>query len=389
MGDIQIPLENTTFPISDIIRYLKSVLNTNSKYLDELRKTRSEQILRKNKYIMLDQKLKKMATDISAASLTEQELNYIYTNIYSDSIAAFGDNVFKRFMANRKMNAISIEVKNMERELRRINNIKFSDISALINDNLQEKNKKNSEKGNKKNSEKGNKKNSEKGNKKNTKKRNKNIKYYIIEMSKYKYSSPYATNNNGSSKYRPEDDEPIPFITYTTRLCKSNEINKILKHASYDIEYLFEFIRSKIADTLRQDIVWEKRKYEIWYKLRKLNQRIIFLNTYIKTQELKCQELKCNLDLIVITEIDPQYIKMVSNTCKLLNKGINIAEDYTKIKEFAQWASEYGRNNLSDPDITDAVEWVQLRANEQLYILHTDLLNLRNNLDLPNTTLFY
>lgn len=333
-------------PIEMIILHLKGLLSANSNYLHTLRSDRVKNLKLENMRTSLIQQLRVITVNGNATYLSKQTLTHINNQIVSDAISVFGERVFKELMAKKNFHDISPEVKILERQLRHIHKSRIPSIEPS----------------------------------------NGPVNPIVTTISKWTYSCPY-TNNLNSIGYTSEDCEPVIFGTRTAKICDPEEISKILTISSYDDTAIFEFARSNIAETLRRDIMWEKRKYEIWYKLKKLATQFKILDMYIFKMNSKYKALKTKFDLIIVSDSDPKYITTVNNKCKMLEYGIKIADDYAKISEFAQWASEYGKGNSSDPDIIDAVEWVNVHADEQLNILHNKLVDVRNYCNIKNIAL--
>ena len=333
-------------PIKTIILYLKGLLSVTSDYLSRLRSDRVKNLRLENERTSLIQQLRVITVNGNTTYLSKQNLTRIYEQIVSDAICLFGERVFNELMAKKNFHDISPDVKILERQLRRIHKSRMPSIEPS----------------------------------------NGPVNPIVTTISKWIYSCPYTSNLN-SIGHTSEDCEPMIFGTRKTKICDPKEISKILTIASYDDTAIFEFARSNIAETLRRDIMWEKRKYEIWYKLKKITTQFKILDTYIFKTGSKYLALKTRFDSIIVSNIDPKYITTVHSKCKMLEYGIKIADDYAKISEFAQWASEYGKENSSDSDIVDAVEWVKLRADEQLNILHNGLIEVRNYCNIKNVSL--
>ena len=325
--------------IGEILSIFRSHQGTIKRLLTESRKIRSIQLSRENERNSLNLRIKAIKTEISAVSLRIQDLVYTRKNLVQDAIRIFGNHEFDKLEHTRKMNPSSPDLKKMEYRLRSMHNMNLPPTEPC----------------------------------------NGPVSPYVITISNWKYSHPNATVSN-----RPEDDEPISFGIIQTKKYSPKKLRKILRTASYDDENaVFEYFRSYIEETLRMDIMWAKRKYELWYKLKKLSGQIDFFGVHIRRQESKLATLEHRFESIRVTEIDPTYVATLSKRYNKLEYGIKIADDYAKIGEFARWASDYGRENSSDPDIADAVEWVQLRANEELYLLHNELIGVRNYCDIP------
>ena len=184
-------------------------------------------------------------------------------------------------------------------------------------------------------------------------------------------------------------------ITMSTNTCCTDyydetTMSKILTIASEDDVKLFGIIKSRIAEKLRNDIVKENRKYIMWYKFKKLNRKIGAVDKFILGCRSKYIALNSKLKRLPVPKDSPdtQYISSVASKCKKLEYGLKILDDYSKIDEFAKWASEYGELNPSDPDIADAVKWVNTQANEQLNLLHNELIVVRNYCNIQKMSLF-
>ena len=184
-------------------------------------------------------------------------------------------------------------------------------------------------------------------------------------------------------------------ITMSTNTCCTDyydetTMSKILTIASEDDVKLFGIIKSRIAEILRTDIVRENRKYIMWYKLKKLDRKIDAVDKFISRCRSKYIALNSKLKRLPVPKDPPdtQYISSVARKCKKLEYGLKILDDYSKIDEFAKWASEYGELNPSDPDIADAVKWVNTQANEQLNLLHIELIVVRNYCNIQKMSLF-
>ena len=337
-------------PIKKIILYLKGLLSVTSDYLSRLRSDRVKNLRLENERTSLIKQLSAITVDGNATYLSIQNLTRIYEQIVSDAICLFGKHVFSELMTKTKFHNISPEVKKLEQQCRRIHKSRIPSIKPS----------------------------------------NGPVNPIVTTISKWTYSCPYTNHDItmfGREYNTSEDCEPVIFGTRKTKICDPEEISKILTIASDDDTAIFEFARSNIAETLRRDIVWEKRKYKIWYKLKKLITRIKILNKHVFDVQPEYRALKTRFDSIIVSDIDPKYITTVNNKCKMLEHGIKIADDYAKISEFAKWASEYGKENLSDPDIVDAVKWVNVRADEQLNILHNKLVEVRNYCNIKNVSL--
>ena len=178
--------------------------------------------------------------------------------------------------------------------------------------------------------------------------------------------------------------------TYCTEYYDEKTMSKILTIASEDDVKLFGIIKSRIAEKLRMDIVKENRKYIMWYKLKKLDRKIDAVDKFISECRSKYFALNSKLKRLPVPKDSPdtQYVSSVASKCKKLEYGLKILDDYSKIDEFAKWASEYGELNPSDPDIADAVKWVNTQANEQLNLLHNELIVVRNYCNIQKMSLF-
>ena len=172
--------------------------------------------------------------------------------------------------------------------------------------------------------------------------------------------------------------------------CNKKTMSKILTIASKDDGKVFEFIRSKIAEQLRMDIVWINREYIIWYKLKNLLKKIEQSSKYVLQYKTRYFMLNNELDQILMPTDSPSHhdITAVVKKYDKLEQGLKILDNYSKINEFAKWASEYGDANQSDPDIVDAVEWVNAEADTQLNLLHNELICVRNYCNIQNMSLF-
>ena len=177
---------------------------------------------------------------------------------------------------------------------------------------------------------------------------------------------------------------------WQTDKCNEKTMSKIMTIASDNDGKLFEFIRSRIAEKLRMDIVWEDRKYIMWYKLKKLYLKIEQSNMSISQFASKYYMLYKKLKKLPLLKDIPNssYITSMRQKCKKLEQSFEILDNYSKINEFAKWASEYGDANQSDPDIVDAVEWVNAEADIQLNLLHNELIGVRNYCNIQNMALF-
>jgi hypothetical protein len=177
---------------------------------------------------------------------------------------------------------------------------------------------------------------------------------------------------------------------YQIDKCNKTTISKILTIASEDDGKVFEFMRSKIAEKLRMDIVWLNREYIIWYKLKDLSNKIKRSRKNILIDKTRYFMLKNELDQIQMPTDSPSHhdITAVVKKYNKLEQGLKILDNYSKINEFAKWASEYGNANQSDPDIVDAVEWVNAEADTQLNLLHNELIGVRNYCNIQNMSLF-
>ena len=184
-------------------------------------------------------------------------------------------------------------------------------------------------------------------------------------------------------------------ITMSTNTCCTDyydetTMSKVLTIASEDDVKLFGIIKSRIAEILRMDIVRENQKYIMWYKFKKLNRKISTVDKFISGCRSKYIALNSKLKRLPVPKDSPdtQYISSVASKCKKLEYGLKILDDYSKIDEFAKWVSEYGELNPSDPDIADAVKWVNTQANEQLNLLHNELIVVRNYCNIQKMSLF-
>ena len=177
---------------------------------------------------------------------------------------------------------------------------------------------------------------------------------------------------------------------WKTDKCNKKTMSKILTIASEDDGKVFEFIRSKIAEQLRMDIVWINREYIIWYKLKNLLKKIEQSSKYVLQYKTRYFMLNNELDQILMPTDSPSHhdITAVVKKYDKLEQGLKILDNYSKINEFAKWASEYGNANQSDPDIVDAVEWVNVEADTQLNLLHNELICVRNYCNIQNMSLF-
>jgi hypothetical protein len=331
-------------PIRLVIPYLNGLLHVNSTYLYKLRSDQVKKFKLENERISLIRQLRTITIDGNATYLIIQNLARIYKQIVSDAIFVFGERVFNELMTKKNFHNISPDVKKLEQQCRHIHKSRMPSIKP----------------------------------------RNGPVNHIVTTISKWTYSCPYM---NHDIRHTSKDCEPVIFGTRKTKICDPEEISKILTITSDDDTAIFEFARSNIAETLRLDIMWEKRKYEIWYKLKKLSKRIKILNEHISDEKDQYNALKTRFYSIIVSDIDPKYITTVHNKCKMLEHGIKIADDYAKISEFAQWASKYGSKNSSDLDIVDAVEWVNLHADDELNILHNKLIEVRNYCNIKNVSL--
>ena len=303
---------------------LNGILHASSTHINELRREKMAYIRIIN---MRNQLLKPMEDLMAAASnscLLSQDLRWKYSELVKDACAIFGPDYENLLKIRGQVERKNWNIKQMRHQLKKLHKMGLPKSDIIPI---------------------------------------KSVKGYVITMS---------TN------------------TCCTEYYDETTMSKILTIASEDDVKLFGIIKSRIAEILRMDIVRENQKYIMWYKFKKLNRKIGAVDKFISGCRLKYITLNSKLKRLPVPKDPPdtQYISSVASKCKKLEYGLKILDDYSKIDEFAKWASEYGELNPSDPDIADAVKWVNTQANEQLNLLHIELIVVRNYCNIQKMSLF-
>lgn len=306
---------------------LKGVLSVNLKYLKDLRTTRGAHIMCVNKRNQILENMEILRSEASKTCIRSQDLNWKYNKMWKDACIIFGSS-FKYLLNQCKLKRNPQKVKDMKRTLKKIHKMGLPQ-----RDNIPIK----------------------------------SVKEYVITLS----------DRNVEQKYK-------------TDYYEANTMSKICTIASDDDTKLFEFMRSIIAEKLRMDIVKEDRVYIMWYTLKKIDKQLDSARNFISECASKYYVLLRQLNKLPVSRelVNLQDILLIDRKCKKLEYGIKILDDYNKIYEFAQFASEYGRSNSSDPDVVQAVELVNIQAHEQLNLIHNELIGVRNYCDIQRMSIF-
>jgi len=336
-----------TLPIDQIKPYLQGILNASKSYLEQLRKDRCTSITYQNKHGLITQKMQETQSYVSKLNIKSQDIMYIHSELIKDAVAVF-DKSFTQF----KIHELSRQIKQKRQQLRRLHNMKMPLINNLSTGI---------------------------------------IKPYIVNISKYTYIPKFSITIPDKLP-RELTEEPVSYGKYLINQCNSQKkISKILTIASTNDIEVFEFIRKNTAEMLRLDIIWDERKCMLKKQLEKLNSKRNSIKNLIQIHTTKYINLKYQLESIPIpkhSSFDPMYIQQIRKKCEKLEYGLKIVDDYKKIEEFVIWVSEYGRQNPTDLDILDGVQYVITQSNEQLQILHNQLIGVRNYCEIKNVGIF-
>lgn len=332
---------------------LQSVRTTSTAYLKQLMSDRCISIKYQNKHNFITQKMQKIKSNVSKLYLESQHITYIHSELTNDAVVVFG-----KSFTHVNIIELTHQIKQNQQELRRLHQMKMQIMSDNQSTGL--------------------------------------IGSYVVNISKYTYipecNFQRADISDLIDSHHELTEEPVSYGRYSINHNNSqNKLSKILTIASINDIEVFEFIRQNTAEMLRLDIVWDERKCMLKKRLEKLNYKIKTITKSIQINTAKYNNLKYKLESLPIpkhSSFDPVYIQQIRNKCKKLEYGLKIVDDYKKIEEFVIWVSEYGRQNPTDLDILDGVQHVINQSNEQIQILHNQLIGIRNYCEIQNVGIF-